>query len=248
MKCDKIHALKIFKIQQIRPKASILTSPQLSPCAMVHLPTMPLAWQEGEGALTISILRFLSFLRTLSVTLNNMISNILLFKYQPVGSNLETFRGFLQYLLNQIKGISQFAEKHVFYAAEDIPVFHLFAFKKLSDFKFFYWRKTILNHPELQNLKFKGDCHDEGLLDLAEKSSLTYSEIESTEVWTEETIASTLKQIKFYHEAGLFEKREDAFEIIEDLRNLILKLQKQCDLGLKIRPGGSVSSTPFVVM
>jgi len=68
----------------------------------------------------------------------------------------------------------------------------------------------------------------------------------STEVWTEETIASTLKQIKFYHEAGLFEKIEDAFEIIEDLKNLILKLQKQCDLGLKIRPGGSVSSTPFV--
>jgi len=31
MKCGKIHALEIFKTQQIRPKASILTSPQPSP-------------------------------------------------------------------------------------------------------------------------------------------------------------------------------------------------------------------------
>ena len=178
-------------------------------------------------------------------SLNDMIANIVSFKYQPVGQNLEEFRSFLQHFLNQIKGISQFENKEVFYAAEDIPLFHLYAFKKLSDFKFFYWRKTILNHHELQSQKFEGTTHDEGLLDIAQKASLAYSEVGCTEIWTEETIASTIKQIKFYHEAGLFIDRKDALEIIEDLKLLIQNLQRQCDLGLKIRPGGSVSNTPF---
>jgi hypothetical protein len=178
-------------------------------------------------------------------SLNDMISNVVSFKYNPVGFTLEDFRSFLQYFLVQIKGISQFEEKDVFYAAEDIPLFHLYGFRKLSDFKFFYWRKTILNHAELQNLKFDDSNHDEGLLDLAQKASLAYSEVPSTEIWTEETIASTLKQIKFYHEAGLFEKTSDALGVIDELKQLVSNLQRQCDLGLKIRPGGSVSNTPF---
>jgi len=62
MKCGKIHALQIFKIQQIRPKASILTSSSKGG----HAPTL----SRGEGALTINILRFLKFLPTFSVSPN----------------------------------------------------------------------------------------------------------------------------------------------------------------------------------
>ena len=178
-------------------------------------------------------------------SLNDLIANIVSFKYQPVGFTLETFRSFLQHFLNQIKGISQFDEKDIFYAAEDIPLFHLYAYKKLSDFKFFYWRKTILNHLELQNQKFDSSTQDDGLVELAQKASLAYSEVPTTEIWTEETIASTLKQIKFYHEAGLFAHTEDAIGVIDELNQLIQNLHRQCDLGLKIRPGGSVSNTPF---
>jgi hypothetical protein len=58
-------------------------------------------------------------------------------------------------------------------------------------------------------------------------------------------MSSTLKQVKFYWEAGLFENQEDAMSILEDLRLLVKNLHRQCDLGLKIRPGGSVSNTPF---
>jgi len=66
MKCDKIHALEIFNTNQIRPKASILTSSSKGGHAPT-LSTMPLAWQKGDRSLTINILRFLSFLPTFSV-------------------------------------------------------------------------------------------------------------------------------------------------------------------------------------
>jgi len=178
--------------------------------------------------------------------LNDLMVNVVSFKYKPSGKNKESFQGYLEHFLKQIKGISSYQNRHIYYAAEDIPVFHHFAFPKLSDFKFFYWRKTILNHTDLQNQKFAVSSHDDTFLDLSMKASMAYSEVETTEIWTEETISSTIKQIRFYHEAGLFAKKEDAIEVVEDLMQLILTVQQQCDLGLKIRPGGFVSSTPFI--
>ena len=178
-------------------------------------------------------------------SLNDLIVNLVSFKYQPSGPNGESFRGYLENFLKQIKGIAAYQNRHIYYAAEDIPVFHHFAFPKLSDFKFFYWRKTILNHTDLQNQKFALGSHDETFLDLSMKASLAYSEVETTEIWTEETISSTIKQIRFYHEAGLFGKKEDAIDVVEDLMQLILTVQRQCELGYKIRKGGAVTSTLY---
>lgn len=177
--------------------------------------------------------------------LNELITNVVSFRYQPAGSSEAEFSGFLQHFLTQIKGISQFEHRRIFYAAEDIPLFHLYALPLLSAFKFFYWQKTILNVETLQNQRFSEGWNFAELTALASKASLAYAEVESTEIWTEATMASTLKQITFYWEAGLFENRPDALQVLEELRVLVQNLQRQCDLGLKIRPGGAVSQTPF---
>jgi hypothetical protein len=177
--------------------------------------------------------------------LNELIGNKVSFSYHPSGPDGESFRGYLEHFLKQIKGISSFQKRHIYYAAEDIPVFHHFAFPKLTDFKFFYWRKTILNHADLQKQKFEAGSHDHSFLDLSTKASLAYSEVETTEVWTDETIGSTIKQIRFYHDAGLFATRQDALDVVEDLMQLILNVQRQCELGYKIRHDGVETSTPY---
>ena len=65
MKCGKIPALKIFKAEIIKPKASIFNTSSKGGHVLA-LSTMPLAWQEGEGVLTINILRILACLLTFS--------------------------------------------------------------------------------------------------------------------------------------------------------------------------------------
>lgn len=177
--------------------------------------------------------------------LNELIGNKVSFSYQPSGPDSTSFKEYLEHFLKQIKGISSFQKRHIFYAAEDIPVFHHFALPKLTDFKFFYWRKTILNHTDLQSRKFEAGSHDGIFLDLSKKASLAYSEVETTEVWTDETIGSTIKQIRFYHDAGLFATRQDALDVVDDLMQLILNVQRQCELGYKIRHDGVVTSTPY---
>jgi hypothetical protein len=133
----------------------------------------------------------------------------------------------------------------VIYAAEDIPIFHHYGLPKLSSFKFFYWRKAILNDESLQNLRFRAEDTETELLELALKASNAYSEVPATEIWTEETISSTVKQIKFFWESGLFETKADADIVIDDLEELVKNLHRQCDLGLKITANGLVTETPF---
>jgi BetR domain len=178
-------------------------------------------------------------------SLTDFIGNVISFRHKPVGNNLEDFKAFLSYFYSQIYTISRFDSREVFYAAEDIPIFHHYAFPELSNFKFFYWRKAILNDESLQDLKFSTKVSDPDLIELAHKASIAYSNVPSTEIWTEETIASTIKQIKFFWEAGFFQEKSDVVEVMDALEKLIKNLQRQCDLGLKFHPDGNLTETPF---
>lgn len=179
-------------------------------------------------------------------SLNELVASIVSFRFNPLGKDREEFLGYLKNFLGQISMIAHFEEKSVFYAAEDIPLFHLYAHPRLTAFKFFYWQKTILNHESLQNQKFNESIGDQEMIEMAKKAALIYADVPSTEIWTEETISSTLKQIKFYWEAGMFDGQEQAILLLNEVRELLKNLHRQCDLGLKIKPGGTVTSTPFV--
>lgn len=177
--------------------------------------------------------------------LNEMVSHIVSFRYNPLGANREEFLAYIRNFLTHIAQIAKFEDRYIFYAAEDIPLFHLYGQKLLTSFKFFYWQKTILGHESLQNQKFDFLQQDEELQQLAWKAAQLYAEVPSTEIWTEETISSTLKQIRFYWEAGILSDREVAHALLEDLRHLVDIFHRQCDLGLKIKPGGTVGSAAF---
>jgi len=178
-------------------------------------------------------------------TLTDFIGDVISFRHKPVGNSLEEFTTFLTYFFSQINTISKFDSREIIYAAEDIPIFHHYAFPQLSNFKFFYWRKAILNDETLQNQQFSTSVSEPQLLELARKANEAYSEVKTAEIWTSETVTSSIQQIKFFWEAGLFEKRCDIDQVIDELEMLIKNFQKQCDLGLKIKPDGMVTQTPF---
>ncbi len=201
---------------------------------------------RGETALTLdeAVLVCRHFEVPLEA-LNELISHIVSFRYHPSGKDEEGFFKFIQYFVQQLLTIRGFENRRIVYAAEDIPLFHLYGFNGLTAFKFFYWRKTILNHEPLQDQRFEFPQQTDEAMALARKAYELYAEVESTEIWTEETTASTLKQIAFYWEAGLFSSQEDALKLLEELDQMILRVQRQCDLGLKFRPEGNLSSVPF---
>lgn len=157
------------------------------------------------------------------------------FNYQPlVNSTEDGFDIYLSNILADLKKIHSFEKRQITFAAEDIPIFHHFAFPVLTAFKIFYWRKSILNVPSLEGSKFTIDAIPPSLIETARQIYQLYSTIPSVEVWSEDTVNSTIKQIEFYWESGLFGNREDAARLCIDVENLLRKIRKEAEMSQKL--------------
>src|SRR5687768_10403494 len=85
---------------------------------------------------------------------NSDSSNQVTFSFTPLSTTEKQFGKYFKGLYEELILISSHTDHHMYFTAEDIPIFHYFAFPKLTAFKIFYWNKCILNEPEFADLKF----------------------------------------------------------------------------------------------
>ncbi len=139
-------------------------------------------------------------------------------KLTDTENNIEKY---LTGILNNLKQVSKKENAKLIYAAEEVPIMHSFHTDKLAAFKLFYWQRSVLNISDFQTQKFDFDIIPESQLQLGRDIKKTYSECESIEVWTIDTIQTTIKQIEYYFESGVFKKKEHAIEVLNDLKAMV---------------------------
>jgi hypothetical protein len=143
--------------------------------------------------------------------------------------------GFARYLEN-IKGFVNMVEKHngmITYACEDVPVFRNLSKPLLAQFKMFYWLKAVINDASLQNKKFQNGVLPDSYSILAQEAYNAYSRVSSIEIWTEETLNSSLRQLEYFWESGQVEKQEDAIAICEEWLEMIHQLAADAETETK---------------
>ncbi|MFM1931401.1 MAG: hypothetical protein RL226_704 [Bacteroidota bacterium] len=176
--------------------------------------------------------------------LNDRVDDVVTFQYTQLSSGLEAFNAHIAALGNHLRQIRKHEQAVIHYAAEDIPLFYHFGFEALAQFKVFYWQKSILNLTDLDAQHFSAGVSylpaDE-LVDLYNQ----FAKIPSVEIWTEETIASTLQQIKFYWEAGFFNAANDALLVLDDVDKLLSRISRQAEIGQKINAAGASTGVQF---
>lgn len=155
------------------------------------------------------------------------------FQYGSLDSNKPSFEGYLRKILSDLQTIEKFEKKEIIFAAEDVPIFHHFRSPLLTAFKIFYWNRSILNSAELGEKKFDKKFIDKKLIDIAGEILDLYSAIPSVEIWSDDTLNSTLKQIEFYWESGLFSSKEEALEICHEVEEMISRIKKQAEQSRK---------------
>jgi hypothetical protein len=121
----------------------------------------------------------------------------------------------------------------VIYAAEDVPVTRSLHNDVLSRFKLFYWNKSVLSNPEYRGQKFSKGAIDGKLIALAQEVHQHYNNVHSTEIWTEDTLVSTLLQIQYFWKAGIFQSKDDALEVLEAMREMVENMSAQAEFGHK---------------
>ncbi len=141
--------------------------------------------------------------------------------YIKLTDSAHNFENYLTSLLTQLQRLSKSEDSKVIYAAEEIPIFHSFYSKELAAFKLFYWQRSVLNVPEYQTRKFDWDSIPEKQLQLAVDIHDTYIKVPSIEIWTDETIQTTIKQIEYYFESGAFKEKDDAITVLQELKKMM---------------------------
>ncbi len=143
--------------------------------------------------------------------------------------------GLIKYLL----GMKQVIEDGIavkakaIFAAEDIPVFHHFEYPKLAGFKLFYWQKAVMNEPFLVGQRYRMDLVHPDVLNASLELAKAYNEIDSVEIWTEESINATLSQILYFVDSGQFEDVDYALAVLNEMELMIENLQKKAERSSK---------------
>jgi hypothetical protein len=143
----------------------------------------------------------------------------------------------LEQWLNSVGGnmeyISSCEKKEMAFIARDMPTFHHFRIPELSSFKMFFWLKTIIKDPNYTNQLFDTDKIPLKTQQAANKLWKLYSKVPSIEIWSDEAINETIKQIEFYHDCRFFASKHQGLMLCDKLIELISTIKEEARQGKK---------------
>lgn len=166
-------------------------------------------------------------------SLNPALPSVVSFKINPLTEKADSFTGYLLGVEKELSYIARCENRNIMYGAEDLPFFYHFFYKNLSHFKISYWTKSILNTTEFQGKKIEQIEILPEWRTIAEHICHLFLEIPTVEVWHSDTIKSTVQQIKFYWEAGFFQHKQAALDVIEEFDSMLKTIQMQAEAGKK---------------
>ncbi len=158
------------------------------------------------------------------------------FSFTPLSTTENQFGKYFNGLYESLKQITSNADHHMYFTAEDIPIFHYFAFPTLTAFKIYYWNKCILNEADYAGLKFDPQTIEPGYIEMGKKIFDEYTKVKCTELWSEKTVIGILAQIVFIWESSGFSRKEDAFQILDEVQEMADYLKKAAALEYKFDP------------
>lgn len=193
---------------------------------------------RGEKPINISELKLLCDHFHISLDQVLQIQNdAVVFRAPGINGEIISFEEYLRGILGQLKYFNSFKQREIKYFCKDMTFFHFYLFPEIASFKTFFWIKTIQNHPEYQQKSFSvednifTDCFIIGQEIIKE-----YNEIPCVELWNYESINSSISQIEYYRDAGIFTNHADLNVVVDSLLRTLDHLQLQTEKGVKFMP------------
>ena len=147
------------------------------------------------------------------------------FKYLPPESRKENFHKHLQMIASAVNELLDHENRKIIYAAIDAPLFYHFGIEKLAAFKMHFWMRVILGVDSFKDYYDEREI-DREFLALGKNIYEDYLMIPSDEIWPEDILQTTLKQIEFYWDAGYFKTPEETIDILNHLSSMIDNVEK----------------------
>ena len=170
-------------------------------------------------------------------------NNSVVFQAPGINGKNTSFSEYIKGIISQLRYFNSFEKKLALYLCKDMPLWHFYIYPEIAAFKTFVWIKTIRKSPEYANQKFLLKEHSfEDCYKLGQEMMELYNQIPSIELWNYESIISTIRQIEYYRDAGLFADPKELDIIAESFGRTLDHIQDQAIVGHKFLPGDSIDS------
>ena len=193
---------------------------------------------RGEKQLSFEELQKLSNHYRISVDkVLDLKTDSVLFNGSFIHSENFNFLKFLDDIYSNLRHMASFEQKELLYFSKDIPIYYYCMFPELAAFKFFVWMKTLLQFPEYATPKFSMEKVDAIFFEKAKKIAELSCQVPTTEILNVENIQTTLRQIEYYKDTGLFASKADLdlqYSKLEEMNN---HMEKMCAAGRRYIPG-----------
>jgi len=194
---------------------------------------------RGEKPLTLDEIKLLC--EHFHVSLDQVLqirNSTVVFQAPALENQNNEFVVYLKGLLGWMNNFNSYERREMFYLSKDVPIFHFFHYPELAAFKAFFWKKSIINHPDYKDAVFTLDHYaQKEEFALGQSLIKAYNELPSTEIWNMECINSTVRQIEYYRDAGLFANTADVAVVLESYEKTLSHIKLQVDKGRKFIHG-----------
>lgn len=199
------------------------------------------AYRRIRGEKTISFEELQKLSSNYKISLDQFLhlqSDAIIFNGRVNSASETKFEDYLKSILQQFQMVNSFAQKHFYVLMKDIPPFVHFQIPELAKFKFYFWMKSILHDESLKKVQFSlDDPRYDQYLDLSRQVIESYNTIPVTEIWNIESINSSIRQIDFYRQSGMYKNAADIKRLYEKLEELVNHIERQAESGVKFLIG-----------
>ena len=167
-------------------------------------------------------------------------SESVVFNAPEINGSSPDFTEYLKGVLKQMKYFNSFEKREMLYQCKDAPFFYFYLFPEIGAFKTFCWLKTIINNPDYRDKTFS--LHEfpfEECNQLGQQIIREYTILPSVELWNFESFNSSLNQLEYYRDAGLFKTGEDFMVVADSFNKMLHHLQEQANNALKFMPAAT---------
>lgn len=149
-------------------------------------------------------------------------------RFQSLFKQEKVFIGYLDNVIKTIKRVKD-EDGTITYMARDLPISQSFQNQTLREFKIYYWTRVVLNRPSMQTF-YIGDKLDLGPINTSIDELLNhYKHTNRVEFWSEDTLNSTLRQINYCYEFGLFRNDADCIAVLDSLIAVLDHIEQSLD-------------------
>jgi hypothetical protein len=161
--------------------------------------------------------------------------NTVVFNYNPLQNYDYSLEGYLKGMLIPFRKLRECTNPYLIITSNNISIFQLLNFPRLSRFRLYFWAKTHLYMDEYKDKKFREERVSDSLFEMGAEILDAYVHTPTIECYDPEFLKGFIRQIQYYSNARLFEDPNTAIVLLNDVKLMTDHIIEQINIGRKFK-------------